>query len=72
MSKIFKSFTVWGDTIEELEGALTDAERAKPGRNGIHFQIKGEAQELPWDSVFISDGALDALNLKYIVVQQAD
>lgn len=68
-----KVFTVLGECLEELELAAEriDAYMGKKiGHNAIHYQIIGQPQQLPYDTGFITDAALEEMQLGFILVQE--
>lgn len=69
----YRRFTVWGKSADELERASESVDEymsQRIGRNIISYQIKGESQPQHYYYGFITDEALQELELGFIIVPE--
>jgi len=67
----YRTLTILGECLEELEAAAERVEQLMDqgtGRNVVRYQIIGDDRRQPWDSGYITDEALQELQLGYIVI----
>lgn len=70
MSSLERSYTIWGESIEELEEAVERVESCmndKTGKIEIRYQVIGSLNPLPWDTGYITDEALRELQCNFIM-----
>lgn len=70
MSSLERSFTIWGESIEELEEAAGRVESYmsdKIGKIEIHYQVMRNKDPLPWDTGFVTEEAFRELQQNFIV-----